>query len=89
MDTKADSDWRGCWAILWRSVVFVPYMLAVFICVGGVWLSRWFFPIFAVFLLYLHEWWQGAVAVTLWLLSVRAYRRFHLERFFEPPPSLL
>ncbi len=89
MNTHEQSDWKGFWAILWRSMAFLPYMLFVFVCIGGVWLSRWVLPFYAVLLLYVQEWWQAAVALALWLLVFWAYRRFQLRRFFEGPPSLL
>jgi len=89
MNTRRHAEWKGLWAILWRSMVFLPYMLMVFVCIGGVWLSRWVLPCYAAFLLYLQEWWQAAVAFALWLFVFWAYRRFRLHRFFEAPPSLL
>ena len=89
MTTKEYSDWKGCWAILWRSILFIPYMLAVFVGVGGVWLSRWLLPVCGATFFYLQQWWAAGVAFALWSLAVWAYRRFRLSRFFEAPPSLL
>jgi hypothetical protein len=68
MHTRTHSDWKGLWAVLWRSVVFVPYMLMVFICVGGLWLSRWVLPAYGASLVYLQEWRRAAMAFALWLL---------------------
>jgi len=89
MSTNGHSDWRACWGILWRSVVFMPYMLAVFVGVGSVWLSRWVLPVLVVLSLYSHDWLWAGGAFTLWLVAVWSYRRFRLSRFYEPPPSLL
>ena len=89
MNIKGHSDWRGCWGILWRSFVFVPYMLAVFIGVGSIWLSRWVLPFCAAFSVYFRDWLLAAGTFALWLLAVWGYRRFHLSRFYESPPSLL
>ena len=89
MNTKAHSDWKGCWAILWRSLIFIPYMLAVFVGVGGVWLSRWLLPVSGAVFLYQQQWGEAGVAFAVWLLALWAYGRFRLVRFFESPPSFL
>jgi hypothetical protein len=82
-------DLKGVWAILWRSFVFLPYMLLAFLSVGGVWLSRWVLPIWIAFFLYLQEWRQAIIAFAFWLLAMWVYRCLRLARFFESPPSLL
>jgi hypothetical protein len=89
MSTRTDSDWKGLRAVLWRSIAFLPYMLLVFVGVGGIWLSRWMLPIYVTILLYLQEWLEAALTCVLWLVLLWAYRRFRLSRFFEPPHSLL
>ena len=89
MRVRTNSDLGGFWAILWRSVAFLPYMFLVFVCVGGVWLGRWLLPIRVAVLLYMKEWPRAALTCSVWLSLVWAYRRFRLGRFFEPPPSLL
>jgi hypothetical protein len=82
-------DWEGLWAILWRSAVFLPYMLLMFVCIGSLWLGRWLLPIYGAVLLFLQEWWQSASAFALWLLVFWVYRRFRIRRFLEAPRSLL
>jgi hypothetical protein len=67
----------------------MPYMLAVFFCVGGVWLSRWVLPLVAALLAYFGDWWLALPTLAAWLLAAWGYRSFRLARFFEPPPSLL
>ena len=89
MNSNEHSDWKACWGILWRSLVFVPYMLAVFIGVGSIWLSRWVLPVYAALSAYSSDWLLAAGASALWLAAVWSYRRFHLSRFYESPPSLL
>jgi len=89
MNTKKRSDWKACWGILWRSLVFMPYMLAVFIGVGSISLSRWALPFCTASLIYSRDWLFAAVTLALWFLAVWSYRRFRLSRFYEPPPSLL
>ena len=89
MSTKEHSDRKACWGLLWRSLVFMPYMLAVFVCVGSVWLSRWVLPFVAALLAYSRDWSLTLATVSAWLVAVWGYRRFRLARFFEPPPSLL
>jgi hypothetical protein len=89
MSTKAQSDLKACWGILWRSFAFMPYMLAVFIGVGSVWLSRWVLPVLVGLLVYSRSWFYAAGTAALWLLATWSYRRLRLARFYEPPPSLL
>lgn len=89
MSTRGHSDWKGFWAILWRSVAFMPYMLGVFVGVGTIWLSRWVLPIWAALFLCSHDWWFTSGTLAVWFLAVWSYRRFRLSCFLEPPPSLL
>jgi hypothetical protein len=89
MNLKENSDLKACWGILWRSLVFMPYMLAVFIVVGSIWLARWVLPVSAAMLVYSGDWSFAAITVVLWLFAMWSYRRFRLSRFYEPPPSLL
>jgi len=89
MGTNEHSDLKACWGILWRSFVLLPYMLMVFVVVGGVWLIRWVFPLCAAVLICSSEWWAAVGTVALWCLAVWSNRRLRLSRFFEPPPSLL
>jgi hypothetical protein len=56
--------------LLWRSLVFMTYMLSVFFCVGGVWLSRWLLPVVAALLVYSHDWWLALATLAAWLLAV-------------------
>jgi hypothetical protein len=89
MSSNGHSDWRACWGILWRSLVFMPYMFAVFVGVGSVWLSRWILPVLIALSVYSRDWLVAGCAFALWLLAAWSYRRFRLSRFCESPPSLL
>ena len=89
MSTKGQSDSNACWGVLWRSIVFIPYMLAVFIGVGIVWLGLWVLPVCAAWFLYSRDGWFATASLALWALAVWSYRRFRLARFYESPPSLL
>jgi hypothetical protein len=89
MTAKPDSDLKACWAILWRSLIFLPYMLTVFIVVGSIWFSRLVLPVCAGMLAYSGDWSLALITVALWFLAMWSYRRFHISRFFEAPPSLL
>ena len=84
-----NSDLKACWAILWRSLIFLPYMLAVFIVVGSIWFGRWVLPLCVGLLLYSGDWSLALITAALWFLAMWSYRRFRLSRFFERPPSLL
>jgi hypothetical protein len=83
------SDIAACWSILWRSVVYVPLMLSLFVTVGGIWLSRWMLPPFAILFSVAQLWTHAGLSVLAWLASVLIYRYFRLSRLYEDPPSLL
>lgn len=89
MDRDRHSGERACWALLWRSLIYVPWLFFIFVGVGGVWLSRWLLPLYIVLAVFARLWWFGGVALVLWLAAMWGYRRFRLVRFFEPPSSLL
>jgi hypothetical protein len=89
VNTKRHSDWRACWGVLWRSLVFMPYMLAVFLGVGSIWLSRWVLPIYIALCVYSRDWLLAGGAFVVWLVAMWSHRYFRLSRFYESPPSLL
>ena len=88
-DVTKHSDTAALWGILWRSLIFLPYMLLTFIVVCGIWLARWVLPVWAALHIYDREWWSAIGTILLWIFVVGIYRRFRLARFFEAPPSLL
>jgi hypothetical protein len=87
--SHSQSRGSGMWAIFWRSLVLWPYALIVFICVRGLWLSRWMLPLYGATLLVLQEWSHATAVFALWLAALWLYRHFRLHRFLEAPPSLL
>jgi hypothetical protein len=89
MNTQRDSGIKGLWAILWRSIIFLPYMLLIFVSIGGIWLSRWLLPVCGAVLLYDHDWRAAGIVFALWLVLFWAYRHFRLCRYLESPSSLL
>jgi hypothetical protein len=89
MSSKQNSDWRAGWGILWRSLVFTPYMLAAFVVITGVSLSVLLLPLYAALSLWDHDSSSAGGAFVLWLAAVSTYRRFRLCRFYESPPSVL
>jgi len=70
-------------------LIYTPWLLLIFVGVGGVWLSRWLLPLSIVLAIFARLWWYGGVALALWLAAMWSYRHFRLARFFEPPSSLL
>jgi hypothetical protein len=89
MATKRTSDLAACWGLLWRCFVFMPYMLAVFIVVGGIALFRWLLPLGVIARIIEAGYWSAAATLGIWFLCFWTYRHFRLSRFFEDPPSLL
>ncbi len=89
MTTRKQSDLAACWGLFWRCFVYLPYMLAVFIVVGGIAILRWVLPLCALLRVLTGEFWPVAPTLAVWLACVWIYRRFRIARFFESPPSLL
>ena len=89
MKTKRGTALCGVWAVTWRSLVHLPLGLAVFglllcLIIGVIFL----FIVGGVYLFY-GFWWQSIMAFTGSGVIFWAWRKFHLNRFFESPPSLL
>lgn len=89
MITRKQSDLAALWGLFWRCFVFLPYMLGVFLVVGGIWFLRLILPLCALVRIFTGEFWPVLPTLAVWLLCVWVYRRFRLARFFEEPPSLL
>lgn len=86
---SSQSEIGACWSILWRSVVYAPLLLSFFVIVGGIWLGRWMLPPFVILFTCVQLWTDAGICFLLWMVAVMVYRRFHLSRFHEDPPSLL
>lgn len=74
---------------MWRSVVFLPLMVATFVMVGGLFLIRWTLPFVAILFGFTGQWTHAGGRVLAWLASVLIHRYLRLARFQEDPPSLL
>lgn len=85
----SESDIGACWSILWRSVVFVPLLLLMFVTIGGIWLGRWLLPPVVGMFAFADLWVHAGLAALAWLAVFLIYRHFRLSRFHEDPPSLL
>lgn len=83
MKTKQDTTLTGIWAIFWRSFVYMPLGLAVFLLLVGVIVALIFPPIIGAMCLCYGLWWQGIAAFAVWSLVIVAWRYFRLARFFE------
>ena len=89
MEPEQHSDFGGIWALAWRSVVYLPLMLAasilLILLLGALTLP----PILSGIFLFFGLWWQGLSVLVFWLFIVGAWRRFRLRRFYELPTSFL
>lgn len=86
---SAGADWKGCWALLWRSVVFLPYMLLVGVTVLVSYLACLLLPVAVVAWAIGYQWAYAAVTAAAWLILLWLMRRCRLSRLLERPPSLL
>ncbi len=86
---ERQSDLRPLWAITWRSIVFIPFVLVFGIFLVAVALSRVVLPLFAAVYAYHHLWQHVLGYFAAWLALYYIWRVFRLGRFFEWPPSVL
>jgi len=86
---EKQSDLRPLWAITWRSIVFIPFVLVFGIFLVAVALSLVVFPFFVATYAYHHLWQHAVGYFAAWLVLCCIWRAFHLSRFFEWPPSVL
>lgn len=83
------SSVSGVWSLTWRSIVYLPLGLAIFLLLACLVLALLTLPLLAVVLL-LHGLLGPAFgALTLWAVLLWAWRRFRLRSFFQAPPSFL
>ena len=80
---------RGLWAVAWRSVALLPYMLGVFLVLFGVVAGLLGLPIAGLLYALAGAWLEAALSFSAWLALFWAWRHFRLRRFFESPSSLL
>ena len=88
-DHEKQSDLRPLWAITWRSIVFIPFVLAFGIFLVALALSLIVLPVFAAVYAYHHLWNHALAYFAAWLVLCGLWRAFRLSRFFEWPPSVL
>ncbi len=86
---EKQSDLRPLWAITWRSIVFIPFMLVFGTFLVAVPLSLVVLPFFVAAYVYQHLWQHAVAYSAAWLLLFCIWRVFRLRRFFESPPSVL
>jgi len=70
------NDLRGLWAILWRTVVFVPFLwiigLVLMALVIGAFVAL---PVYAGVSIYMGDWRLGIAALLLWIVVLRFRNR--------------
>ena len=66
----------------------MPLMLAVWLVVGTLWLSRYLLP-FKCAVIYAGHWNMAWTFLAIWVVVTICYRTFKLKRMFERAPSYL
>lgn len=83
MPHLTESDRKGLWALLWRVLVFGPFVwvagVALLLLVAGAFFLP---PVYAAAAFYGGDWITGAAALVPWLVVLR-YRRPILSWVFE------
>jgi hypothetical protein len=76
---------RGLWALAWRSVVYLPLMLATFVVLLAHTAALVVLPVFT-FAFARSAFWTFAVgSLLLWLLALWSWKRFRLWEQFHTP----
>jgi len=89
MQLNWQSDLKGCWSILWRALVFMPWMVLVFLVVSTICLGCWVLPIFIAVSAMIYDWPMVEFGMLAWVPSVWIYRRYRIKTFLQWPASLL
>jgi hypothetical protein len=77
---------RGLWALLWRSVVLLPWGVAQFALACYAWAAFVTLPVSVVIFICNSEWWMAAACIALWIpsgLFVRWYWRWQRSDEFD------
>lgn len=83
------ATFQALWAILWRSIVFVPWMLLAFMFLLGMLVGLTVLPVFTVIYGYAACWPEAGISLALWLPVLWAWRHYRWWKHFEGPPSVL
>jgi len=75
MSGVSKNDWKGLWAVFWRTFVFGPavwiFGLALLLLVFAAFILP---PLYAVLAFFTGDWFWGILALTGWLIVLR-FRR--------------
>jgi len=89
MKSTSSEDLRGIWAIAWRSLAFLPWMIGVLLLVVGVMLGLAALPMMAAIELYFGLWRDASWKIGVWLMLLWVARRKSIRRYQVWPPSVL
>jgi hypothetical protein len=89
MKQDPQSAWRGLWAVAWRSIVFLPMMVGVFLLLLVHIIGLFYLPFIGGVWICYGLWQHGLVAFAVWLLLLFSWRPFRLHKHFQSPPSVL
>ena len=70
------------WALTWRSIVFLPAMLLVFVLQLALGACLLELPLVGAFYIYDGERQEGMVTLAVWLMLLWAWWRFKLWRLY-------
>jgi hypothetical protein len=88
MSKREESSLKGLWAVAWRSVVYLPMMIAMFLLFLAHILGLVLLPLFAVICVrWPASWGYAVVASASWLVVLWSWRHFRLGEHFNTPWS--
>ena len=80
---------QGLWAVAWRSIVFLPMMLGMFLLLLAHFSGFLLLPLVGGACIWDGRWPYGVASFSLWFLLLWSWRHFRLREHFQSPPSLL
>jgi hypothetical protein len=63
-------SWRGLWALLWHSVVLLPFAAGLFAMFCYAWIGTFILPIAAGIFIWNSDWWPAMACLALWPFSL-------------------
>jgi hypothetical protein len=82
MKPECQSAAKGLWAVAWRSIVFLPVMLGMFLFLLVHVAGLFMLPFLGTTWLWFGLWQKGFASFAVWLLLLWSWRHFRLRGRF-------
>jgi hypothetical protein len=85
MKTKQSAGLSGVWAVTWRSFVYMPLAVALFMVLLCLFMAIFVAPILGIMFLVCGLRWPGATSIGVFLIAVWSWRYFRVGRLLSGP----